>query len=49
MADASPTDRSRGIPPRELSDDDLRREVTRLHETRHEAMRRLQVSSSRRE
>ena len=39
MADASPTDRSRGIPPRDLSDDDLRREVTHLHETRHEAMR----------
>ena len=39
MADASPTDRSHGIPPSELADDDLRREVTRLHETRHEAMR----------
>ena len=28
-----------GIDPRELSDDDLVREVTHLHDTRHEAMR----------
>jgi hypothetical protein len=28
-----------GVDPRELSDDDVVREVTRLHETRHEAMR----------
>jgi hypothetical protein len=28
-----------GIDPRELSDEDVVREVTRLHETRHEAMR----------
>ena len=31
--------RPHGIEPRELSDDDLVREVTHLHETRHEAMR----------
>ena len=28
-----------GVDPRQLSDDDVVREVTRLHETRHEAMR----------
>lgn len=28
-----------GVDPRELDDDDLVREVTRLHDTRHEAMR----------
>lgn len=28
-----------GVDPRELSDDDLVREVTHLHETRHDAMR----------
>ena len=28
-----------GIDPRELSDDDVVREVTHLHETRHDAMR----------
>jgi Family of unknown function (DUF6158) len=28
-----------GVDPRELSDDDVVREVTHLHETRHEAMR----------
>jgi hypothetical protein len=39
MTDASPTDRSHGIPPQDLSDDDLVREVTHLHETRHDAMR----------
>jgi hypothetical protein len=27
-----------GVPPQQLTDDDLRREVTRLHETRHEVM-----------
>jgi Family of unknown function (DUF6158) len=32
------TDRSHGIPPHELADDDLRREVAHLHETRHNAM-----------
>lgn len=32
------TDRSHGIPPEELSDDDLRREVTHLHETRHDTL-----------
>ena len=31
--------RPHGIEPRELSDDDLVREVTHLHETRHDAMR----------
>ena len=31
--------RPHGVDPRELSDADLVREVTRLHETRHEAMR----------
>jgi Family of unknown function (DUF6158) len=31
--------RPHGVDPSELSDDDLVREVTRLHETRHEAMR----------
>ncbi len=25
-----------GIPPQDLADDDLEREVTRLHDTRHE-------------
>jgi hypothetical protein len=39
MTDASRTDRSHGIPPRDLSDDDLRREVAHLHATRHDAMR----------
>lgn len=32
------TDRSHGIPPQELDDDDLRREVTHLHETRHDTL-----------
>jgi hypothetical protein len=31
--------RPHGVPPEELSDDDLVREVTHLHDTRHEAMR----------
>ena len=31
--------RPHGIEPRELSDGDLVREVTHLHETRHDAMR----------
>ena len=31
--------RPHGVDPRELGDDDLVREVTHLHETRHEAMR----------
>jgi Family of unknown function (DUF6158) len=34
------TDRSHGIPPEELADDDLRREVAHLHETRHETLLR---------
>ncbi len=34
----SMTDRSHGIPPNELSDDDLRREVAHLHETRHDTL-----------
>lgn len=41
---ANPTDRpaphphahSHGVSPKELGDDDLAREVTRLHDTRHE-------------
>ena len=32
------TDRSHGIPPAELTDDDLRREVAHLHETRHDTL-----------
>lgn len=32
------TDRSHGIPPAELSDDDLRRELAHLHETRHDTL-----------
>lgn len=32
------TDRSHGIPPRDLDDDDLRREVMHLHETRHDTL-----------
>jgi hypothetical protein len=30
------TDRSHGIAPAELADDDLRRELAHLHETRHD-------------
>jgi hypothetical protein len=32
------TDRSHGIPPTELADDDLRREVAHLHHTRHDTL-----------
>ena len=32
------TDRSHGVPPEELDDDDLRREVAHLHETRHDTL-----------
>ena len=32
------TDRSHGIPPTELADDDLRREVANLHHTRHDTL-----------
>jgi hypothetical protein len=32
------TDRSHGISPDELADDDLRREVAHLHETRHDTV-----------
>ena len=32
------TDRSHGIPPEDLADDDLRREVAHLHETRHDTL-----------
>ena len=32
------TDRSHGIAPDQLSDDDLRREVAHLHETRHDTL-----------
>lgn len=31
-------DHSHGVPPQDLADDDLRREVEHLHETRHDAM-----------
>jgi hypothetical protein len=31
-------DRPHGIPPTELTDDDLRREVAHLHKTRHDAL-----------
>ncbi len=32
------TDRSHGIPPNELDDEDLRRELAHLHETRHDTL-----------
>jgi hypothetical protein len=32
------TDRPHGIPPAELGDDDLRREMTHLHKTRHDTV-----------
>ena len=32
------TDRSQGIPPDQLADDDLRREVAHLHATRHDTL-----------
>jgi hypothetical protein len=32
------TDRSHGIAPQELSDDDVRREMAHLHETRHDTV-----------
>jgi len=32
------TDRSHGISPDELADDDLRRELAHLHETRHDTV-----------
>lgn len=32
------TDRSHGIAPAELPDDDLRRELAHLHETRHDTV-----------
>jgi hypothetical protein len=32
------TDRSHGVRPAELDDDDLRREMTHLHETRHDTV-----------
>jgi hypothetical protein len=32
------TDRSHGIPAKTLSDDDLRRELAHLHETRHDTV-----------
>jgi hypothetical protein len=31
-------DRPHGIPPTELTDDDLRREVAHLHKTRHDTL-----------
>ena len=32
------TDRSHGIPAQDLDDDDLRRELQHLHDTRHETV-----------
>jgi hypothetical protein len=32
------TDRSHGIPPTELDDDELRREMSHLHRTRHDTV-----------
>ena len=32
------TDRAHGIPPAQLTDDNLRRELTHLHETRHDTV-----------
>jgi hypothetical protein len=32
------TDRAQGIPPDQLTDDDLRREMTHLHATRHDTV-----------
>lgn len=32
------TDRAQGIAPDQLADDDLRRELTRLHDTRHDTV-----------
>ncbi len=32
------TDRSHGIAPQDLDDDDLRRELMHLHETRHDTL-----------
>ena len=32
------TDRAHGIPPNQLADDDLRRELAHLHETRHDTV-----------
>jgi hypothetical protein len=32
------TDRSHGIPPADLADDDLQRELAHLHETRHDTV-----------
>lgn len=32
------TDRSQGIAPQDLADDDLRREVAHLHATRHDTL-----------
>jgi hypothetical protein len=32
------TDRAQGIAPDQLTDDDLRRELTRLHDTRHDTV-----------
>jgi hypothetical protein len=35
---AGMTDRAHGISPDQLTDDDLRRELTHLHETRHDTV-----------
>jgi hypothetical protein len=32
------TDRAHGVSPDQLTDDDLRRELTHLHETRHDTV-----------
>ena len=32
------TDRAQGIAPDQLTDDDLRRELTRLHDSRHDTV-----------
>jgi len=39
------TDRPHGIPPEQLTDEDLRREVAHLHATRHDTV----VAGSRHE
>lgn len=41
------TDPAHGIDPRRIADDDLRREVTHLHETRHETLLRGSESALR--
>ena len=38
MGQTGTDDQARGVPPRELSDADLRRELEHLHVTRHETV-----------